>query len=537
MKRILGILMITVMVLGLVPLGMASSADNVYMEGLPIVKEPIVIQGISRRNPLHGDFSDMWFLNEIEERTGIKIILDSVEEAGWTEKKNLLFAAGDYPELFIDGVTLNEASIYGQQGILIPINEYFEYAPNLAKLYEEYPDAYNSLAAADGNIYMQCNLVTNDWDVVMNPRDINVAWLEKLDLSEPLTTDELYETLKAFKEGDPNGNGVADEIPMSAIYDVTKSVNDPVLLAFGLVDYKHDLMNGNEYVYVPTHENFRAYLEFMNRLFVEGLLDSEMFTQTEDQFIAKEQAGLVGFNVNPHNIRLASLEPLTLEYNQITPLTSPVNDSPIWRRNYVVNASFPHGYAITDKCQNIEAAVRLLDYFMTNEGTLLVKGGPMLGEVEEDSGLEVTYDEKGEPTFTIHLNTDKWESFWNFRMKYSLQYCPFLNDNFQIGITVLNDRMYRKMFDDVNNSVVPEVMRFGYPNMSFDLDTMEELNALEVVIDTYSDQMMAKFITGDLPITDENWDEFQSTMQSMGVENIFRIRQAGYDNWASKGQE
>lgn len=38
-------------------------------------------------------------------------------------------------------------------------------------------------------------------------------WLEKLNLSEPKTLDEFYNVLKAFKEKDPNGNGLADEIP------------------------------------------------------------------------------------------------------------------------------------------------------------------------------------------------------------------------------------------------------------------------------------------------------------------------------------
>ena len=44
---------------------------------------------------------------------------------------------------------------------------------------------------------------------------INKAWMDTLGLEEPKSFDELYEVLKAFKEGDPNGNGEADEIPLS----------------------------------------------------------------------------------------------------------------------------------------------------------------------------------------------------------------------------------------------------------------------------------------------------------------------------------
>lgn len=46
---------------------------------------------------------------------------------------------------------------------------------------------------------------------------INVEWLEKLYFDMPTTTEELKEVLIAFKTKDPNGNGKADEIPLSFI--------------------------------------------------------------------------------------------------------------------------------------------------------------------------------------------------------------------------------------------------------------------------------------------------------------------------------
>ena len=41
----------------------------------------------------------------------------------------------------------------------------------------------------------------------------------------PTTTDEFYQVLKAFKEQDPNGNGKADEIPMTTSLDVGGGVD------------------------------------------------------------------------------------------------------------------------------------------------------------------------------------------------------------------------------------------------------------------------------------------------------------------------
>ena len=45
---------------------------------------------------------------------------------------------------------------------------------------------------------------------------MNSDWLETLGLEQPTTPEELRTVLEAFKTQDPNGNGKADEIPLSA---------------------------------------------------------------------------------------------------------------------------------------------------------------------------------------------------------------------------------------------------------------------------------------------------------------------------------
>ena len=40
--------------------------------------------------------------------------------------------------------------------------------------------------------------------------------------------------------------------------------------------------------------------------------------------------------------------------------------------------------------------------------------------------------------------------------------------------------------------------------------------------------MRDQFITGQLPI-EENWDNFQKTLQGMGLETLMNIEQAAYD--------
>ena len=45
---------------------------------------------------------------------------------------------------------------------------------------------------------------------------MNSDWLERWTWQQPTTPEELRTVLEAFKTQDPNGNGTADEIPLSA---------------------------------------------------------------------------------------------------------------------------------------------------------------------------------------------------------------------------------------------------------------------------------------------------------------------------------
>ena len=76
-----------------------------------------------------------------------------------------------------------------------------EEIPYLAELYEE--------LGPDSDI--QCISISID--------EGRQDWLDKLGLPIPETTDDLYNTLKAFKTQDPNGNGLNDEIPFSFIFN------------------------------------------------------------------------------------------------------------------------------------------------------------------------------------------------------------------------------------------------------------------------------------------------------------------------------
>lgn len=204
MKKLLSCFIALILVLGLT--------------ALPALAEDAEFTIVVGRNPY--DKSDGYmtkFAPQLAEKnTGVKIDFQEIEASVLGEKVNIILATGDLPDAFLSA--MGETYLVENLPQFTPLEDYLneETTPNLMKTFEKYPDLIERLTQPDGHIY---SLPTsfygepnNDaWGVPF----INKSWLDKLGLPVPTTTDEFYEVCKAVKAGDPNENGLADEIAVS----------------------------------------------------------------------------------------------------------------------------------------------------------------------------------------------------------------------------------------------------------------------------------------------------------------------------------
>ena len=72
---------------------------------------------------------------------------------------------------------------------------------------------------------------------------------------------------------------------------------------------------------------------------------------------------------------------------------------------------------------------------------------------------------------------------------------------------------------------MPEV-KYGPP--MFDEQTAQRVNVLRNDIDKYYEEQSTKFIAGALGF--DKWEEFQETLQRMGLEELEQIYQEAFDN-------
>lgn len=504
--------------------------------GERIVDEEITIKVLYQRSTTHGDFDKFWFIDYVAEKTGIRLEFELVEGAAWNERVNIAFATEDYPDVFMNGMTTSRVTKYADEGYLIDLAPYIKkYAPFTVSEYNKYPELVKEITAENGAIYYMPSINASPRDLVSTyPEWINTQWLSNLDLEMPTTLEELYDVLVAFKTRDANLDGDSmNEIPVLSRKDSGKFAL-LVLSALGVVSDRNAIMDGR-YVYVPTTENYKEYLKWMNKFYAEGLLDNEYFTMTSEAMTAKEASGLAGMmDTTPYNSLATAYE----EFQGMAPLTSAMNDTKMWPAQSACKMSWGT-CVVTDKCQYPEAVVRLVDWFYTTEGSRAVRAGCEYGTWMDEEGVQYGWEivtpaeETQDGHLIAKLHMGDYSGYWACRLgEIGPTNLPFNSTDAVNDIIIAGDQMNLWLYNQVMASGVVEDRVFALPNLSY---TDEENTALSVYLDlgNYVTSTEAKFITGEMEI-DANWDAFQAQLARYGVADMCKIYQAAYDRYQSK---
>lgn len=539
MKKLLSLLLVLALVLPCVALAdneaasLAEAVSSIKLETpeLPLVNEPMTLTVMFKKaSNYQTDFENMFQVKAIEQVTGIKLQLDVIESAAWAEKLPLAMMGEEYGKIFIDGLSFSDAASFGQDGYLIPLEDLLrEYAPNAVKILDTLPNGWKNVTASDGHVYLMPGYNGTPRDMLANIfQEINGEWLTAVGMEAPDTLKGFYDMLVAFKTKDPNSNGEADEIPWSFVWD--NGTYNMVLGAFGFVSGRHDVID-NKYVYVPAQENYRHYVEFMAKLYAEGLLDSEVFTQTNEQYTAKKQQMIVGFTPNNHynTIGLDNY----LKMVNCKPLTSEYNDTPMHPGNLPEVPTF--GMAITNKASEEEAiaAIKLLDYFYSEEGTFLTKCGPEYGAWGDmvDGGYIRTENEDGSYSYKLVAGEAYKNNYARFRQTVGLWSLPFFYSSAHEACIVGSDPGNNHITTKAFESGMVNARRLGYHGMiTFTYDEQDIL-AGYTLMDSYVDRTVASWISGETELNDETWAAYLAELDAFDIDEMIKVRQDAYDRY------
>lgn len=233
--------------------------------------------------------------NRYKEMIGVGIVQPYVEWNGgetYLQQLNLRIAAGDMPDVFSPYNGIETELI--ESGALLDLTDLLpEKAPHL---WESIPEEmWDAVKANDPTGENRIYVIPQVLDYGRNGAMIRQDWLDNLGLEMPTTQSEFVEVLRAFKNDDPNGNGVADEIPTGGREEARWM--GQLFGQYGIAMWEGypqwDIYDG-ELTYSAVTQNMKDCLQWMSELYAEGLLDPETLLNDKAAWDGKINSGVVG---------------------------------------------------------------------------------------------------------------------------------------------------------------------------------------------------------------------------------------------------
>ncbi|WP_315605637.1 extracellular solute-binding protein [Paenibacillus aurantius] len=460
-------------------------------------------------------FNEMGVYQELQKRTGTVVDFQHPPVGQHNDQFNLLLASGQLPDVIEHtwaAVSKGPDNAIKEKKIL-RLNELIDaHAPNLSKILKDDPELKKQIMTDEGNIYVFPYFSKEEFQRVYNGPAIRKDWLDKLKLPVPQTIDEWEKTLTAIRDGDPNGNGKKDEVPLLLDLKVM-DFGHAFIGAYGITSGFYQ--DQGKVKFGPIQPEFKEFLTVMNRWYKEGLIDKDFATMDQKLKDAKMTGNLVGAMAMNVGAGLGSytslMKPKYPDFNLVGVPYPALKQGGMSVGQ--MNAPFiGTGAAISANAKNPEQIVKWLDYAYGPEGHLLFNYG-----IEGQSYTMVN----GKPTLTKEITTSPTN------LPVSQAIAKYSHGSFSGPYVV--DKGLTEQFspEPFQKQAIETWMKADHakllPSLTLTSQESSEMSSSMNDIKTYYSEMVNKFIMGMEPI--DSFDKYVGTIQKMGIDKVIQTQQ------------
>ncbi|WP_320928061.1 extracellular solute-binding protein [Hungatella sp.] len=441
----------------------------------------------------------------------------SLSNSNEEEAFNLMMSSGNLADIigYVDASSLEKL---GRDGGMIPLNDLIkEHAPNIQKVLDEDARFRQTAYSLDGNIYQ---IPKNQELKAAEFWWIRQDWLDKLNLKAPATVDELHDVLYAFRNEDPNGNGLKDEIPLFDRAGWKQPDEYLYLWDTSLEFYPRD----GKMKYEPLEENFKTGVSNMIKWYQEGLIDPEIFTRgasSRDTLLGGNLGGCTHDWVSTANYNSTLQE--TIPGFQMVAIAPPADQNGVVKERV---SRYPGvGWGISSQCKDPVTVIKFMDYFFTEEGSDLMNWG-----IEGDT---FTRDADGSKHFTDTVLQSELTP---------IGYLRSIGAQYRIGMCQDGDYEYATMKEDgieanklynghdewFDDSLPPYLD--GKMALKYTSDDETEYKNIMASIKPYVDEKFQSWILG-VNDFDSEYDTFIKELKARGIDRALEINQKAYDTF------
>ena len=216
------------------------------------------------------------------------------EGTDYAETLRLEMASGELPDIFYVTSQSDLKALVDADLVWDLTDLYEEYATDILRMrYESDENVPLQMATFNGRLYALPNVLsaTDTVSYIWLRED----WMEKLNLEDPKTFEDLEGIMEAFKTQDPDGNGVDDTWGLGLTKNLEYYTRG-IATGFGAYPgYWVTDKDGNA-VYGGTTEETKQYLAFLADLYQKGYIDTEFVAYNDpevNQQVLNEKVGLI----------------------------------------------------------------------------------------------------------------------------------------------------------------------------------------------------------------------------------------------------
>ncbi|WP_179381099.1 type 2 periplasmic-binding domain-containing protein [Jannaschia marina] len=493
-------------------------------ESQRIVEEPLELT-IQMNHARYPRYQEDWPVEVVaREMTGIHLVDATVgantrtdENTGKAEALNLMLATGEIPDIVGSSNIKAFVNQYGPEGAFIGLNALIEeHAPHMRAFFEERPEIRAAISAADGEMYYIPYLPDGKYG---RAYFIRYDWLEALDLDVPQNVEELEEVLIAFRDQDPNGNGMQDEVPYFArqwpelirlvtLWDGRSSGSDT---------YHDFYVDDGEVLHPYAQEGYREGIANLARWYEMGLVDAEIFTRgsSSREYLLSENLGGMTHDwfasTSGYNASLAD----KVDGFAFKAMAPPASVSGVRMEEHRRIPIKPDGWAIGHTNEHPVETIKYFDFWFSPEGRRLANFG-----VE---GQQYTMVD-GEPQFTEEFLTNGK---------------PVNNQLYEIGAQLhargyFQDYAYEEQW---TNEVALEGIALydagdylidQFLGVSFNAEEQRVYDRYWPAIRDYMLERQQGWILGNGDVN-ADWDGYIETLDEMGYAEVIEVMNSAYD--------